>query len=128
MKWHVDVSLSYFLDTLFHGINIRQVSSFRVPHVGCFESSIIFTPVSLLLWKNKDLYFYDPISRHCTKSAQIRSFFWPYFPVFGLNYSVNLRIQSQYRKIRIRKTPYLDTLHTVRMKLNLEENSPSSRL
>ena len=33
-------------------------------------------------------------------------FFGPYFPVFGLNreiYSVNLRIQSEYRKIRIRK-------------------------
>ena len=30
----------------------------------------------------------------------------PYFPVFGLNieiYGVNLRIQSEYRKIRIRK-------------------------
>ena len=30
----------------------------------------------------------------------------PYFPVFGLNtdiYSVNLRIQSKYRKIRTRK-------------------------
>ena len=33
-------------------------------------------------------------------------FFGPYFPVFGLNteiYSVNLRIQSKYRKIRTRK-------------------------
>ena len=30
----------------------------------------------------------------------------PYFPVFGLNteiYGINLRIQSEYRKIRIRK-------------------------
>ena len=51
-----------------------------------------------------------------------------YFLVFGLNYSLNLRFQSHYRKIRIRKTPYLDTFHAVRMKLNLEENSPSSRL
>ena len=29
----------------------------------------------------------------------------PYFPVFGLN----LRIHSEYRKIRTEKTPYLDT-------------------
>ena len=58
---------------------IRKVSFFRVPHVVCFESSIIFPPASLLLWKNKDLYFYDPISRHCAKSVQIRSFFWSVF-------------------------------------------------
>ena len=43
---------------------------------------------------------------HCVKSVQIRSFSGPYFPVFGLNteiYSVNLCIQSKYRKIRTRK-------------------------
>ena len=47
------------------------------------------------------LYFY------CVRSIQIRNFFSdPYFPVFGLNtesYRVNLRIQSEYRKIRTRK-------------------------
>ena len=42
----------------------------------------------------------------------------PYFPVFGLNtkiHGVNLRIQSEYRKIRTRKNlcPYLDTFHAV---------------
>ena len=79
VKWQVDVSLNYFLDALFHGNNIIDVSFFRVPHIVCFESSIIFTPVSLLFWKNKDLYFYDPISRHCAKSLQIRSFFWSVF-------------------------------------------------
>ena len=39
-----------------------------------------------------------------------------YFPVFGLNteiYGVNLHIQSEYRKIRTRKTPYLDTFDAV---------------
>ena len=43
------------------------------------------------------------------------AFSGPYFPV-GLNtkiYSVNLPIQSEYRKIRTRKTPYLDTFHAV---------------
>ena len=37
-------------------------------------------------------------------------------PVFGLNpeiYEVNLRIRYKYRKIRTRKTPYLDTFHAV---------------
>ena len=41
------------------------------------------------------------------KSVQIWSFSGLYFPVFRLNkeiYGVNLRIQSEYRKIRTRKT------------------------
>ena len=43
---------------------------------------------------------------HYVKSAQIRSFSGPYFPVLELNteiYSVNHRIQSEYRKIRTGK-------------------------
>ena len=39
-----------------------------------------------------------------------------YFPEFGLNtqiYGENLRIQSEYRKIRTRNSPYLDTFHAV---------------
>ena len=42
----------------------------------------------------------------------------PYFPVFGLNtetYSANLHIHSEYRKIRTRKIPYLDTFHAVHL-------------
>ena len=44
--------------------------------------------------------------KHCVKSVQIQVFPGPHFPVFGLNtdiYSVNIRIQSKYRKIRTRK-------------------------
>ena len=50
------------------------------------------------------------------KSVQIRSFSGPCFPVFGLNikiYGVNLRIQSEWRKKRTRKTPYFDTFYPV---------------
>ena len=50
------------------------------------------------------------------KSVQIRSFSGPDFPAFGLNterYEVSHRIQSECGKIRTRKTPYLDTFHTV---------------
>ena len=46
------------------------------------------------------------LQRHCVKSVRIRRFSGPYFPVFGLNteiYGVNLRIQSEYRKIRTKK-------------------------
>ena len=44
---------------------------------------------------------------HCVKCVQIRSFFWSVFS------SVNLRIQSEYRKILTRKSPYLDIFHAV---------------
>ena len=44
--------------------------------------------------------------KHCVKSVQIQVFPGQHFPSFGLNtdiYSVNIRIQSKYRKIRTRK-------------------------
>ena len=52
----------------------------------------------------------------CVKSARIRSYSGPYFPVFGLNterYRVSLRIQSECRKMRTRITPNMDTFHAV---------------
>ena len=42
----------------------------------------------------------------CVKNVQIRTFSGPYFSVFELNmkiYSVNLRVQYRYGKIRTRK-------------------------
>ena len=48
--------------------------------------------------------------------VQIRVFSGPYFPAFGLNpeiYGANLCIQSKYRKIWTRKTPYLNTFNAV---------------
>ena len=53
---------------------------------------------------------------HYVKSVQIRSFSGPYLPVLELNteiYSINHIIQSEYGKIRTRKTPYLNTFHAV---------------
>ena len=53
---------------------------------------------------------------NCVESVRIRSFSGPYFPALGLNterYGVSLRIQSEYRKIRIRKTPNMDTFYAV---------------
>ena len=50
------------------------------------------------------------------KVSKYGAFSSPYFPVFGLNtviYGVNFPIQSEYGKIRTRKTPYLDTFHAV---------------
>ena len=48
---------------------------------------------------------------HCVKRDPIRSFTGPHFPAFELNteiYSVNLRIQSESGKMRIRKTQNTD--------------------
>ena len=45
------------------------------------------------------------------KVPKYGAFSGPYFPVFGLR--SNLRIQSECRKIRAKKTPYLDTFHAV---------------
>ena len=48
------------------------------------------------------------------KVSKYRVFSGPYFSVLGLNteiYGVNLYSQSEYRKMRTRKTLYLDTFH-----------------
>ena len=49
---------------------------------------------------------------HCAKRVRLSIFFGPYFPAFRMNteiYSVNCRIQSECRKIRIRKTLNTET-------------------
>ena len=53
---------------------------------------------------------------HCVKSVRVRSFSGPYFPTFELNterYSVPLRIQSEFGKMRNRKIPNTETFHAV---------------
>ena len=60
----------------------------------------------------KVIYFAWKVSKYWVFSG-------PNFPVFRVNteiYSVNLRIQSKNRKIRTRKTPYLNTFHAVLLK------------
>ena len=50
------------------------------------------------------------------RSVRIRSFSGPYFPKFGLNtefYFVNLRIQDECGRIRVRKTPNTEIFHAM---------------
>ena len=50
------------------------------------------------------------------KSVRIRNYLGPHFPAFGLNterYSVSLRIQSEYGKIRTIITPNTDTFNAM---------------
>ena len=62
---------------------------------------------SMVLWAaecfRKNMKNPPAITSHCAKNVQIRSFFGPYFPVFGLNMG----------KYGPDKTPYLDTFHAV---------------
>ena len=55
-------------------------------------------------------------SFHCLKNVHYQSFSGPHFPVFGLNtetYSLNLRIQSECRKMRNRQSPNTNTFYKV---------------
>ena len=77
-------------------------------------------------------YFIDmgshfTVDLDCVKSIRIRTFSGPSFPAFGLNmkkYSVSLRIQSEYGKIRTRKFPNTDTFLAVFIKAPIKSNSP----
>ena len=54
--------------------------------------------------------------KHWVKNIHYRLFSGLYFPTFGLKtgiYTVNLRIQSECKKIWTRKTPEKVTFHTV---------------
>ena len=53
---------------------------------------------------------------HCVKSVRIRSFSGPYFTAFRQSterYSISLRLQSEFGKLRTRKTSNTDSSHTV---------------
>ena len=59
-----------------------------------------------------------PVNIHIAawKVSKYGVFSGPYFPAFGLNterYGVPLRIKSKCGKIRLEKTPHLDTFHAV---------------
>ena len=67
-------------------------------------------------YSNINTTFVENSFGHCVKVVRIRSFSAPYFPTFGLNleiYRVNLRIQFECGKIRIRKTPNTDTFYAM---------------
>ena len=63
--------------------------------------------------------------------SKYRVFSVSYFPVFGLNteiYSVNLRIQFEYRKIRTRKNSHLDTFHAVIKNRRVNTNKRTNKM
>ena len=58
-------------------------------------------------------WLWNDIYSHCVKSVQIGSFFWSLLSCIRTEYGVNLRVQSEYRRIRTEKFPHLDTFHAV---------------
>ena len=64
-------------------------------------------------------HFESVLVEHCVGSVRIWSFSGPHFPTFELimeRYSVSLRIQSECRKLRTRKTPNTGTFHAVEIR------------
>ena len=55
---------------------------------------------------------FDDYMRHYVKSVQIRGFYGPYFPVFGLNTGIFSPNTGKYGP---EKTLYLDTFHAARV-------------
>ena len=78
------------------------------------------TADSTSLHFQKLLYYRCSLRQNCP----YLEFFWSDFLSFGLNtkrYEVYLRIQSEYGKIRTRKTPNTDTLYAVAYIENYEQ-------
>ena len=68
---------------------------------GKFQVTAVHKKFKTQLLPNDSLYHHE--TGHCVKTVQIRSFLWSIFSC----------VQSEYRKIWTRKTPYLDTSHAV---------------
>ena len=68
--------------------------------VNSLHKSINFSWINL---QRKNFFWVFLFHGHCIKNVQIRSFFWSLFSW----------VQTEYRKIRTRKTSYLDTFHAV---------------
>ena len=92
---------------------------FEIPKERFIIKSPVFwgTHVSVEISKFLLLFSIMPCIRlHCVKRARIQSFPSRYFLAFGLNtkrYGISLWIQSEYRKMRTRKTLNTDTIHAV---------------
>ena len=89
----------------------------------------IYLDDELLMFSSQSDYDYCRIRKMQTecedrlKSVRNRTFFGPYFPAFGLRYSISLRIQSKFGKIWTRKSPNKDTFHVVWKSRNVEASS-----
>ena len=89
-------SLNVLPNLLIHLLIIQSISKSL--------SQLISTPECPLFALTNDIKM-NKRKRHSVKSVQIRSFFWSVFSCIWTEYGdllINLRIQSEYRKIRTR--------------------------
>ena len=75
--------------------------------------SILITSATDLRRSLHEIIFRLTFASTASKVFKYGDFSGPYFPVLGLNTEINLLIQSDYWKIRTKKTPHLDTFHAV---------------
>ena len=99
MTGHPFISLGVFLWILR---NFWEHLFYWTPLGDCFWNYFHILKYSLSVFSSLSVTTTDT----AWKLSKYRVFSGPYFPVFGLNtetYGLNLHIQSEYRKIRIRK-------------------------
>ena len=123
-SWCKNGAINAVRDTLFHpfytSCSFHTAENIRTPEVfWCFQG--VKKGTSSMIWVNfflkTRLYSDLHIPIHCVKSVQIGSFFWSLFSRIWTKYR-DLRSKSPY-SFRIlenadqKKTPYLDTFHTV---------------
>ena len=96
--WNNHRSKVFCNSAIFFWIAFSQIVSVAV---FCYYNLVV-------IFMTGYIYFASFVSKHTAwKVSKYGVFSGLYFPIFGLNteiYSVNLRIQSKYRKIRTRKT------------------------
>ena len=105
--WILTVFIQYSLE-----IEGSESDRFEIclPSVSIYDSDPFFMKLVPIIYYDRDLCHqwvnlcFQLVDAKCVESFRIRSLFsGPYFPVFGRNpdiYSVNLRIQSEFVKIR----------------------------
>ena len=115
---HPSPILAYFFPTPLTPVRVDVIN--RLP-VNRHSKGYISMPLLCFLLTSTTHIF----ALHYVKSVCIRSFSDRYFRAFGLNsdrYSVSLRIQFEFWKLRTRKTPNTDTFHAVLVSILLTLN------
>ena len=92
-----------------------QVFAWNLPLIQRMLQRLLFTS-NFITCKEQGIIELGVKGWTLRESVCIWSYSGPYFPAFGLNkerYSVSLRIQAEWGKIRTRITAYTDTFYAV---------------
>ena len=100
------LGLTKSISMLLQGSNMERCCAYEMVTnaQAAYEDVQIILRMSFIIFTQRQVALQKG---HSAKSVGIRSYSGPYFPAFGLNterYFVSLRIQSEWRKIRTRKS------------------------